>query len=100
LRRILGAMRPDILLDWHDNAWLAAKGLDTLEAIERAAALATPAPLDCDCPEEGHYFDCRLVATPLDVACPYCGARHSVSDANFIKTGRVTRAEKKGMTNG
>ena len=40
LRRILGAMRPDVPLDWHDNAWLAAKGLDTLEAIERDAAPA------------------------------------------------------------
>ena len=46
LRRILGAMRPDIPMDWHDQAWLAAKGLDTLEAIERAAT--TPAPLDVE----------------------------------------------------
>ena len=44
LRRILGAMRPDIPMDWHDQAWLAAKGLATLEAIEAEAA--TPAPLD------------------------------------------------------
>jgi hypothetical protein len=43
LRRILGAMRPDHPLDWHDNAWLAAKGLDTLEAIERALQPAAPA---------------------------------------------------------
>ena len=43
LRRILGAMRPDIPMDWHDQAWLAAKGLATLEAIEAEAA--TPAPL-------------------------------------------------------
>jgi len=58
LRRILGAMRPDIPMDWHDQAWLAAKGLVTLEAIEADAAgvtcsaesdqqvSATPAPLD------------------------------------------------------
>ena len=49
LRRILGAMRPDIPMDWHDQAWLAAKGLVTLEAIEADAAgvtlAATPAPL-------------------------------------------------------
>ena len=44
LRRILGAMRPDIPMDWHDQAWLAAKGLATLEAIEAEAA--TLAPLD------------------------------------------------------
>jgi hypothetical protein len=48
LRRILGAMRPDIPIDWHDQAWLAAKGLATLEAIEADAVTlaATPAPLD------------------------------------------------------
>ena len=48
LRRILGAMRPDYPLDMHDNAWLAAKGLETLEAIEKEAAGVTldprPAP--------------------------------------------------------
>ena len=56
LRRILGAMRPDIPMDWHDQAWLAAKGLATLEAIEPIAA--TPAPLD-----EG----VAAVTVPLDV---------------------------------
>jgi len=38
LRRILGVMRPDIPIDWHDQAWLAARGLVTLEAIEQEAA--------------------------------------------------------------
>ena len=46
LRRILGAMRPDIPMDWHDQAWLAAKGLATLEAIEAEAA--TPSPPDVE----------------------------------------------------
>ena len=69
LRRILGAMRPDIPMDWHDQAWLAAKGLVTLEAIEADAATsplaATPVPLDPH-PGEHHEYDmtCRRCGEP------------------------------------
>jgi len=71
LRRILGAMRPDIPMDWHDQAWLAAKGLVTLEAIEADAAgvalAATPAPLTCN-----HDWQPWFANTSQ---CSCCGAR-------------------------
>ena len=72
LRRILGAMRPDIPMDWHDQAWLAAKGLATLEAIEAEAA--TPAPHLADCgydePHEPHTYVLAENDRPVDHECP------------------------------
>ena len=86
LRRILGAMRPDIPLDWHDNAWLAAKGLDTLEAIERAALAATPAPLLCLMPDfDGD--DCRFWAkTYGQEPCANCAKRYDLAAAYAEET--------------
>ena len=66
LRRILGATRPDIPMDWHDQAWLAAKGLVTLEAIEADAA--TPAQLDAD--STSFSFEEALCGATLTCALP------------------------------
>jgi len=84
LRRILGAMRPDIPMDWHDQAWLAAKGLATLEAIEAEAA--TPAPHLADCgydePHEPHTYVLAENDRPVDHECPGLAATPAPLDVD------------------
>ena len=86
LRRILGAMRPDIPMDWHDQAWLAAKGLATLEAIEAEAA--TPAPHLADCgydePHEPHTYVLAENDRPVDHECPGLAATPAPLDVDRL----------------
>ena len=71
LRRILGAMRPDIPMDWHDQAWLAAKGLATLEAIEQEAEVrGRRIQRAADNPDQWAPVPTDLAATPAPSGPP------------------------------